>query len=464
MAKKKKFEQLSSQIVDHVGGKNNISFFTHCVTRLRFNIKDKGLVNMGEIEKIEGVVGTQWSGEQLQVIIGPGVADVYKLISEKNGFNQETTLNDDLGEKKNGKFSFKALIDVISSSITPALPILIGGGMLKVILLVCELLGILTKESPTYVTLSFVSDAAFYFLPIYVGAACAKKFGLNMWIGMFLGAVLIHPTFTAMITKDDPGSIFGIPIYATTYASSIFPIILSVYVASYIERLATKYSPDFLKAMLVPLVTILIMTPLMLCVLGPIGALIGNYLTDIVMWLYENTGFIAVAAMGAVLPWLIITGMHHSFNPYVFQSIAKLGYEPLMLVVTFVNNINQGIACLAVALKTKNKNLKTIASTSGFTALVAGVTEPALYGVTLKYRTPLYAVMIGNLIGGLVAGIFKVVIYAFAGSWGIFGLPAFIGENHNNFMYMIIAVIVGLIVTFIATLIMYKDNSDLREE
>lgn len=460
MANNKKYDKLSEQVVELIGGKSNVSYFTHCVTRLRFNIKDKGLVRFHDIENLEGVVGCYWAGEQLQIIVGPAVADVYKTICTKYSFQQENSIGNKLEEAKKTKISFMSLVDIISSCITPALPIMIGGGMIKVILLVCEMIGILTIDSPTYETLSFVSDSAFYFLPIFVGAASAKKFGLNMWIGMFLGAVLVHPTFVSMCTDGSAGSIFGIPIYSATYASSIFPIILSTYVASRIERLVTKYSPDFLKTMLVPLLTILIMTPLMLCILGPIGAFIGNYLTEIVTWLYDKTGFIGVGIMGAISPWIIITGMHHSFNPYVFQSFAKLGYEPLVLVVTFINNLNQGIACIAVGIKSKDKNIKAMASSCGVTALVCGVTEPALYGVTLKKRTPLYAVMIGNFVGGLVAGIFKAVIYAFAGSWGIFGLPAFIGEHSGNLMYMIISLIIGMIVTFIATLIMYKDRDN----
>ncbi|GMA08675.1 hypothetical protein GCM10025886_18260 [Tetragenococcus halophilus subsp. flandriensis] len=460
----KKYTKLVNNLIDLIGGKENISYFTHCVTRLRFNVKDKGLVKEKELDDLEGVVGHQWAGEQLQIIVGTSVGEVYNAIAEKYGFEQDSSVNNNGGQEKKKKFSFMTLIDTIASCITPVLPVLIGGGMLRVILLICELIGVLTTESPTYVTLDFVSEAAFHFLPVFVGAASARRFGMNMWIGMFFGAVLISPTFSAMIEAGDAGSIFGLPIYGATYASSIFPIILTNYLASRIEKFITRVSPDFLKMMLVPLVTILITTPIMLLLLGPLGAFIGDYLTISILWVYDKIGFFAVALMGALMPWLVITGMHHSFNPYSFQSIATRGYEPLALVVTFINNLNQGAASMAVAIKSKNKDLKAVATTTGATALISGVTEPALYGVTLKYRTPLYAVMIGNVAGGIVAGLFQVVIYAFAGSWGIFGLPAFIGgEGLSNFIYMIIAVIVGIIVTFIATLILFKDNIEEEE-
>lgn len=459
----KKYEDITDNIIDLVGGKENISYFTHCVTRLRFNVKDRGLVKEPAVDGLKNVVGHQWSGEQLQVIIGPAVGEVFKDISSKYGYQQENSTNDstNAGTKKK-KFSLMTLADVISSCITPVLPVMIGGGMLKVLLLIGTMVGLLTATSPTYITLSFASDAAFYFLPVFVGASAARKFGMNMWLGMFFGAVLLSPTLTAMITEGSAGSIFGIPMYAASYANSIFPIILTVWIGSYVEKYANRYSPDFLKTMLVPLVTILVMTPLMLTVLGPVGAVIGDYLTIGVTWIYNQVGFLGLSILCTLMPLMVITGMHHSFTPYIFQTLAQYGYEPLALVVTFVNNLNQGIAALAVALKTKNKDLKATATTTGATALIVGVTEPALYGINLKYRTPLYAIMIGNFIGGAVAGLFKVVIYAFAGSWGIFGLPAFIGnEPANNFIHMIIAVVVGMVVTFIATLIMYKDDATL---
>lgn len=460
----KKYNKLVDNIIELIGGKENISYFTHCVTRLRFNVKDKGLVKEKQLDDLEGVVGHQWAGEQLQIIVGASVGEVYNAIAEKYGFEQDNSVNNNGNQGKKKKFSFMTLIDTIASCITPVLPVLIGGGMVRVILVLCELVGLLTTKSPTYVTLDFVSEAAFHFLPVFVGAASARRFGMNMWIGMFFGAILISPTFSSMIDAGDAGSILGLPIYDATYSSTIFPIILTNYLASHIEKYTIKLSPDFLKTMLVPLVTILITTPVMLLLLGPIGAFIGDYLAISILWVYDKLGFFAVALLGALMPWLVITGMHHSFNPYNFQSFATRGYEPLALVVTFINNVNQGAAAMAVAIKSKNKDLKALATTTGATALIAGVTEPALYGVTLKYRTPLYAVMIGNAAAGVVAGLFKVVIYEFA-VWGIFGLPAFIGgEGLSNFIYMIIALVVGIIVTFITTLILYKDNIEKEEE
>lgn len=452
---KKKFDVLINEFMNLIGGESNIENLTFCMTRLRVNVKDKGLVQEEEISKLPDIAGYQWSGDQLQIIVGTTVENIYNAIVNKYHL---TTGNGEVPEDvEKKKFSFSLLLETLASCMTPMIPVLIGGGMIKVILLVATMTGILTDQSATYITLNFVSDSAFYFLPVFVGAASARVFGLNMYMGLFFGAVLINPTFVTMIAEGNAGSIFGLPIYEATYSTSIFPVILTVWLASYVERLARRVSPDFLSTMLVPLITILVTVPVMLVVTGPVGAIVGSYLTTAIIWVYDTAGFVGMAVLGALLPWLIITGMHHSFTPYVFQTLASLGYEPFFLVITVINNVNQGIASLAVAAKSKETNIKTTASTTGLTAVLAGVTEPALFGVTLKYRTPLYGVMIGNAIGGAVAGILKVVIYTFAGSWGVFALPAFMGNPSSNVIYMIIAMVVGMIATFVSTYIMYKD-------
>lgn len=457
MAKKANYDDFISSTLSLIGGRENVVYLTHCVTRLRFNVKDRTLVKEEEIRTKEGVLGLQWQGEQLQIIIGPNVREVYEKICAKTGLGEAAGQPSDKGRER---FSFNALIDTIAGCITPAIPVMIGAGMLKVILLVCTMSGILTAESGTYVTLNFVSDTAFYFLPVYVGAASARKFGSNMWLGIFFGAMLIHPSFTAMCGQGSGGSIFGLPIYAATYSASVFPAILSVFFASRLEKFFTKIVPAFLKAMLVPFLTILITTPVTLCILGPIGAFIGIYLAEGMTWLFDTTGFFCMAVTAALYPLLVMTGTHHAVGLIGVQNITSMGYDPFVLVLNFINNLNQGAACLAVAFKSKNVDNKSEAVSSGVTAIVCGVTEPALYGTILKNRTPLYAAMIGNFAGGTIAGLLHVCLYAFAGSWGLFGLPAFIGEKANNLLYMILTIIVGMIVTFVVTLLIFKEKKE----
>lgn len=456
-----KYQELADHVIALIGGKENVSSFTHCMTRLRLNIKDQSIVKQAEVNELPGVVGTQWQNDQFQVIIGPSVDEAYRTIAQKHGFsmNESVEANEDLGKNKR-KFSFASIIDVITSSITAILPVLIGAGMINVVLILLTTSHLIQADGPTATTLTFVANAAFYFLPIYVGASSAKKFNMNIYLGMFFGAVLIHPTFTGLMAEGTPGSIFGLPIYAATYTSSIFPIILTNFIASYVYKWIEKRSPEALKSMLVPLVTILIMTPLMLVALAPLGAILGNSFAAVLVWIYEQVGFLGLGILGVVYPLLVITGMHHSFSPYLFQSLAQYGYEAMLFPLTYINNVNQGIASFAVGLKSKNPKIKGIASSTAIPAIFAGVTEPAMFGVNLKYRTPLYAVMIGNFVGLCIAGIFKVVGYAFVGSFGLLGLPAFIGEKPNNLLFIVIALIVSSIVTFVAAFILYKDKDN----
>lgn len=457
MSKNEKYEELAEKLISLLGGKENISYFTHCVTRLRINAADKTLIQEDEIKKLKGVLGAQWSGEQFQVIIGQDVDDAYRLVCAKNGLAEEKKVNENL-DAPGKKFSLAAILDGIAGCVSPVVIALIGGGMIKVVLLLLVQLGLITTEGGTYVTLSFVADAPFYFLPVLVGASAAKKFGANIYLGMTLGAALISPTFVELVnTTGSGGSIFGLPISGQTYSSNVFAMILTMWVAAKLEKWIAKHSPSFLRSVLEPLGTLFIMTPVMLVVLAPLGATIGTYLAAGIKLLYDTTGFLGLAILTGVVPIFVLTGMHMAFPAIAVQNFATLGYDPLICIASMIPNFNQGAACLAVALKTKDKSLKAEATTAAVTTIVAGVSEPALFGVKLKYLTPLYAVMAGSAIGGAIAGIFQCCSYAFPGSFALFGFVTMLGEKGwSNIVYMAVAVIVGMLVTFLLTMILYK--------
>lgn len=455
----KNYDKLANRLPELVGGADNVKSITHCMTRLRIDIVDKSRTQAEQIKGLPGVKGVIWSGNQLQIVIGQTVDQAYEAVSRTLPVEGKTI--SEVSVQKEKKLSLTFFIEVISECVAPILPVLIGAGMLKVVMLLCQTAGIISINSGTYVTLNFVSDAAFYFLPVYTGASAARKFKMNMFVGMFLGAMQIHPTFTAMCESGAAGSIFGIPIYAGTYTSAIFPTILTVWAASYVERFMQKHSPAFLRTMFVPFGTMLIMMPVSLCALAPIGSIAGTYLAEAIIWLYENCGFIAVALLAAIHPLMTMTGMHHGMGPYLFSSFATVGYEPLASSATFIDNINIGASCLAIALKSKNTDVKTDAAASGISAAVSGITEPGLYGFVLKNRRVLFSVMMGNLIGGLIAGVAGCLCYAFAGSYGFFGLATFIGERGiSNLLYMIAAVAVGFLIVFISTFILYQDDKE----
>ncbi len=459
-----KYDDLAKAIPELVGGLDNVTFFTHCVTRLRFDVKDKSLIDLNRVKKAPSAKGAQWSGNQLQIIIGGGVEEAYDCVSKATGLgNKKSGNNDDSTEKK--KFRPAAIMEFIAASITPVVTLLIGTGMLKVLMLLGTILGLISDQSSTYQVLSFVSDSAFYFLPVFIGHAAAAKLEMNPYMGALLGAMLLHPSFIEMAGSGNPIRIFGLPIRAVTYSSSMFPAILMVWIASYVEKFLRKHTPEMLRSILVPFLTVLVMTPLGLCALAPLGDILGVYLADAIIWLYETFGFIGVALFTGLHPLLVMTGMHHGTGPYLVASLADPGYEALASPATVIDNINLGVASLAVAIRTKSKRVRANAVPSSITAIVGGVTEPALFGVVLQYRKVLISTMLGGFVGGAVAGLAKCVSYAFAGSYGVFGLFTFVsGDGMSNLYWMILAVLAGAAVTFLSTMILFRDNEEDLEE
>lgn len=459
MAKAERYAELASKVVEYVGGKDNIVFFTHCVTRLRFNVKDKSLVKGSDIEKIRGVMGCQWVGDQYQIIIGQSVSDAYNLIVKETGLEGNGSVDEDMGDAHKKKFSINAVFDAISGSITPIIPVFIGAGFIKIAVLLLTQFGLLTADNTTIQVLTFVGDAGFYFLPVFVGAFAAKKFGANMALGMMMGAIFIHPSFISAVTDGTALSVYGIPVYATTYSSSVVPALLTVWIMSYVEKFFAKHSPDSIRSITEPFFTLLVILPLALCVLGPVGAFVGTYLSEAIMWLYNTTGFFGIAVLSAIFPWIVMTGMHTALAPYLVNAMATVGYDPIIYTANVVANIDQGAACAAVAFKTKHdENLRSVASACAVTAIVGGVTEPGMFGVNLKLKTPMYGAMIGSFFGALVAGFGHAYLYSMIGSGGLFALPAYLGGDNPfaSMAWMAAGLVVGAIVTFIATYILYK--------
>lgn len=461
MAKKNKFDELAEKIIELIGGKENIQYATHCITRLRFNLKDKGRIKEEEIKGLKGTLGCQWSGDQFQIIIGADVADAYDVICAKIGIAKEDAIDENLdaenlGKKK--KFSIGLIFDTIVGCIVPLIPILIGCGCVKIVLLLGVQCGLLSETSSTYSILTFVGDAGFYFLPVFVGATAAKKFGANMALGMLIGAIFIHPSFIQMITDGTSMNIYGIPIYATSYTSTIFPALLSVWIMSYIEKFIAKHSPKALRTIIEPLLTILIMLPIALCVLGPIGSFLGTYLSKMLIWLYDTTGFLGVGILAVIWPYMVMTGMHTAFATYSVNAFAINGYEPILLTANIIANINQSAAALGVAIKTKNQDVRSLGISSAITAVVGGVTEPAMYGITLKYKKPMYAAMIGSFAGAVVAALGKAYCYVLPGAASLVAIPCYITDNIANVLWLIAGIIVGFVVTMGIAFVTYKDD------
>lgn len=467
MAKKERYEDLANSVIDLVGGKDNITFFTHCVTRLRFNVKDKSAVKKEDIEKIQGVMGCQWSGDQLQIIIGQAVGDAYNCICEKNKLQKQKSINDNIENQKfvwTPKNVILAVMDGISGCIYPMAPVLIGAGMIKVLLLLLGSTGfnIISENDILFKMLTFLGDTAFYFMPVIFGASAAKKFNASLGLGVFMGAMLIHPAFIEMVNNGISMSIYGLPVINTTYTSTIIPIIMIVWVMSYVEKIVSKLCPDVIKSIVEPLATILIMFPLAFCIIGPIGVVIGEGLTNILMWLYDTTGIFGVGILAALYPLLIMTGMHATLVPSMLMLLATNGNDPLVLVANIGANLAIGAAALAVGLNAKDTNLKSISISSAITAIIGGVTEPALFGILLKVRKALFGACLGAFVGAIVAGLLHVSCYTLPGSGGVFAIPSFAGPGYN-IVFTTISFVIGMLVTLIiTTILLKKDKKELN--
>ncbi len=433
--------ELAKEILEHTGGSGNITQLNNCATRLRMNFKDESKIDLNKIKQINGVLGAAKKSGQYQIIIGTDVSNVCDEIRKMGQIDESA-----VPMKKAGKLD--TLMDIFASIFTPVIPAITAAGMIKAILVICVLLG-MNKESQVYSVLNFIADAGFYFMPVMLAFSSAKKLGCNPYLAVMIGGVLLHPNFAKMVSAGDPVFFLGIPVKLVNYGSSVIPIILAVWLMTYVERFADKISPKPIKFFMKPVLTILIVAPVVLIVLGPLGSYVGTVIAAVTDFLNSRVSWLVPMLMGAFMPLLVLTGMHWSFLPILMTSYTTYGYEAVMGPGSLVSNICQGAAAFCVALKTKDRQFKQQASSAGITALM-GITEPALYGVTIKYKKVLLSVMLGGAAGGFYAGLMGVVRYT-SGTPGLLSLPIFVGENPMNVVHALISCAVGFCITFVLT-------------
>lgn len=461
-----KYEKLSKDIIEAVGGKDNIISLQHCMTRLRFALKDESKANDQQIEAIDGVLSLIKKGGQYQIVIGTHVHDVYLDVCQMADIKDEK----DVDVKTGKKGLFNSLFSAIIGCIGPIIPILVGTGLGKCILLLVNMMGWANAEtSMTYYVFNFVFDAGFTFLPVFTAMAAAKHFKCNMYMAALLGCALVHPQWSGIVSATDPkfiGDMFGfLPLYGMPYTSTLIPAILIVFVMSKVEFGLNKVLPELVKGMLTPLMTLLVMTPLAFVVLAPAMGIISIYLGNALLWCYDTFGMFAIAIMCIIYPWMVATGMHATLAIAGIQILSQSGYDPFSRTLTLTANMAQGAAAFACALKTKNKDFRNTCLSAGFTAFFAGITEPCIYGVSIRLKKPMYAVMIGSFTGGLYAGFCGLKAFAFM-TPSIVNLPMWVGEgNPNNLMNAIITMIISAVVTFIATLVIgFDDPKDEQKQ
>lgn len=463
------YEETAGKVLDYVGGKDNVSGVTYCMTRLRITPKDRGLVRDEEIKAMPGILGTRMVGAQYQIIIGQDVEFVYKAFCKQGGFAETTRIDENIKEDKpkeklTAKKVLDNIMDAVAGCVTPLIPIITAAGLLKLIVAVVgpTMLGLLPETSNFIRLLTFVSDAGFYFFPMYVAYGGAKKFGANIPLSLFLAGVLLHPTLFEIVGAGEVFSVYGIPMKLTTYSANFISMLLITWVMSYVEKGLNKIIPKSLRILLFPVSLVLIMLPIALCVLGPLGSIIGEGIAKGITALYGFAGPLAVAVVGALWPLLIATGMHQALIAIAVTQIASQGFDASILVGATVANYAMIAIGLAYLIQAKTADKRAYASSSFITLALGGISEPTLFGIILRNRKAILWMMAGGFAGGLYAGIMKVAVY-FLGTTNVLACLCTAGERAGSLLQGVISCIVSFAVTFVLCMVFKIEDKEKRK-
>lgn len=395
------FEKEAKEILTLVGGSNNVNSLVHCATRLRFELKDNKKADKTALEGLSYVLSVVVSGGQFQVVIGPKVNSYFEEIMKIANLKKDT--------EKSGNMS---ILKIISGAFSPLIPIMAGAGMVKALLTVLAEFGIMSDASATYAVLSAAGNAVFYFMPIFLGITLSKQFGANAYVGGALGAALLEPSFTALIGQEGT-NFFGIPLTAVDYATTIFPIFIISFIYAYLDKFLKKVIKQELQMFLVSMICIIVLVPLAALVFGPFGTTIGNVISAVVMKLFNFSGIVAGVVLGATYPFLTILGLHWGFTPITLQNITEFGGDVVEGAAACCVYAEIGIAIGAYLKGKKHSKIKEIAGPTLLTGFLAGVTEPILYGIIMRYKRLMIVVAIAGGVGGAINGLLGVTLDAF---------------------------------------------------
>lgn len=450
-------KQIAADVLEAVGGKSNVTFVTHCMTRLRFNLKDRSVPNTNEVKKISGVLGVQETGGQYQVIIGQNVPKVYDEICAQGGFAKQDAIDENLdGEKQplTLKGIGNSILNYLSGSMTPLIPLLCAAGLFKTIgvLLGPDTMNLFSADSDIVFVCNMMYNAAFYFLPIYLGYTAAKKLGVTPILGLLLGGILIEPNFMARVAEGTPLTVYGIPAASATYSQTVVPIMLCIPVMRYIERFFKKVLPDSLSTIFAPFCTMVIMLPVALCAVAPIGFWCGELLGNALFALANSPfAWLAIVLIGASWQLLIVTGMHIVITTLAAAQYMQVGSDSVVLVATTITNLVGPGMCLGAWLRLRKREEKSLAFSSLVAAALGGVGEPYLYGICMRYKRPFLGLIVGGALAGLYGALTHVTFYTMSASNFLFIL-SFAGGGTGN---MINAAIGSAIAFFGAAVVTY---------
>lgn len=425
MKAQKQYQDLIQHIVPLVGGADNIALVAHCVTRLRFTVKDKSLVNASGVNDLAGVVGSQWLGDQFQVIVGTDVEDVYHELCATYGFTEEKPIDENLDAETPASLSKgkltpaaigNAILGYISPTMTGIIPIMMGACLCKTVgaLLGPGILNVISDTSDLYIVLDFLYDAFFYFIPLFLGYSAAKTLNVNPSYGIYLGALIMVPDFMAMVGVRDSISIFGIPAPVAGYSQTFLPVILGVWAMSYVYRFLNRYIPPVLRSIFVPFLTIVIMTPIMFAVCAPLGTYVGNVVGGLFISMSQANVVIRLAGailLAALMPYMVLGGMHGALLNFALMTFTENGFETLILPIMLAYNFAVFGVSFGAIFKLKKPENKTAVTGYFATGILGSVTEPCLYGVIVKYRQTMVALLIASVFIGIIVGVFTPVYY-----------------------------------------------------
>lgn len=462
------FKKLANSVVDAVGGVGNVTNLTHCMTRLRFILKDEAKASDETVKNIPGVMGLVKQGGQYQIIIGNNVAAAYKEILAL-GVDGGATV--DASEQPKQKWTLKrvgmTILDAIIGTMTPLIPAIIGGSMVKLLAMLLLMTGVVGETNSTYVLLNTIGDAAFFFLPILVAVSASKKFGTNTYLAVAIAGLMVHPVFMDLMAKAAEGqavTLAMLPITSVKYTYTIIPAIVMSWLLRYIEAGVDRITPLVTKNFLKPMLILLVGAVIAISIVGPAGVWLGNGISAVVYGIHGKLGWLAVAIVGAIWPLLVMTGMHRVFTPTIVTTIAETGSEAMVMPSEIGANMSLGGVSLAVAFKTKNRELRQTALAAASSALIAGITEPALYGVAIRLKRPMIASVITGFIAGAVAGLAGLASHSMAAP-GLFTSVQFIDKDNPTSILWIAAVMaISVVVSFALTLILGFEDIPVEED
>ncbi|MFD2307793.1 beta-glucoside-specific PTS transporter subunit IIABC [Enterococcus termitis] len=438
--------QLAEKILKEVGGEENVQSLVHCATRLRFKLKDRTIVDKNAVESIPGVVTVMESAGQFQVVIGNTVPEVYEAIGNISNLTGDQTSSDNSSNEN--ETIFGKFVDMISSLFTPLLGVMAGAGILKGLLSIATTTKLIIPETSTYIILSAIADSLFYFLPVLLAITAARKFKANVFVAVTIAGALVYPTIIGLAEPGVSADFFGIPVVMVKYTSTVIPIILSIYVMSILEKFLNKRLHQSIKNFITPMILLVVVVPLTLMIFGPFGVYVGNAIADVLITVINFNPIIAGALIAASWQILVMFGLHWGIVPVMMNNIATMGKDPLKPSVA-ISVFAQAGAVLGVMLKTKNKEFKALSASAVVTALF-GITEPAVYGVTLRLKRPFIIGVISAAVGGGIAGYAGSMGYA-AGPSSILMIPAFYGPTGEGFVGFLIGIAVAFVLAAVLT-------------